>query len=74
MSETNGQFVHRILDSIDTHIEHYHRSFVQKLLMKIRRRSKEVYTDPMWFILALKIRHEGKPWKDLDQYARGPDE
>lgn len=74
MSETNGQFVHRLLDSIDAYIERRERSFVDKLLIKLRRRAKEVYTDPMWFILALKEQHEGKPWSDMARYAVRHDE
>ena len=69
MSETNGQFVHRILDSIDAHIERRERSLVDKLLMKIRRRSKEVYMDPMWFIIALRERHKGHAWSSMEKYG-----
>jgi hypothetical protein len=65
----NGQFVDNLLEKIDSHIEQDHRSFVQKVLMKIRGRSKIVYTDPMWFIIALKIRHEGLAWSEMDKYG-----
>ncbi|KKN03471.1 hypothetical protein LCGC14_1107350 [marine sediment metagenome] len=68
MSETSGSFVERMLDRIDQHIENNHRSLVDKILMKIIRRSKEVYLDPMWFIIALKIRHEGHDWDEMDKY------
>ena len=45
--------------------------FVDMILHSIKMQSKETYTDPMWFIIALKLRNEGKTWKEckMENYA-----
>ena len=43
--------------------------FVERMLDKIVERAVQSYTDPMWYIIALKIRHEGKPWSEMNKYA-----
>lgn len=70
MSETNAGFIHRMLDNIDSYIQNERRSFIDRLLMKIRNRAyDEVYMDPNWFIIALHVRHSGKPWSEMQKYG-----
>ncbi len=45
--------------------------FVKRLVDKIDQRVRDVLgtIDPMWFVIAMKVRYEGGSWKDMEQYG-----
>ena len=45
--------------------------FAVRLVNKIDQRVKDVFytIDPMWFVIALKVRYEGGSWDDMLKYG-----
>ena len=45
--------------------------FAIRLINKIDQRVRDVFDtiDPMWFVIAMKVRYEGGSWLDMAQYG-----
>ena len=45
-------------------------ALIKNLHKRILAREREVYWDPMSFIVAMKVRNEGKPWSEMYKYVK----